>query len=67
MMGLMQINEKKKEIDIFAEQTKDKKEDIIEINGILGANDKEIIEKYAREKLGFGASNEQVYIDISGN
>lgn len=66
-MGLMQINEKKKENEIIANLYKDKKEDIAEINGILGANDKDIIKKYAEEKLGFGAPNEQVYIDISGN
>jgi hypothetical protein len=60
------INEKKNELLKLQNDLNAKRNDIEEVNGLLSAKDDEIVEKYAREKLGYGAVGEKVYIDISG-
>ncbi len=45
-----------------------KKNDIEELNVILNSDsNKELIEKAARERLGYIYPNEEIYIDVSGN
>lgn len=45
-----------------------KKNDIEEINTMLNSDsNKELIEKAARERLGYIYPNEEIYIDVSGN
>ncbi len=55
----------------LAELEKVKAEKISQIDYLTtlleGGNDSEIIEKAARERLGYVYADEQVYIDISGN
>lgn len=55
----------------LAELEKVKAEKISQIDYLTslleGGNDNEIIEKAARERLGYVYADEQVYIDISGN
>ena len=73
-MVLTLINEGKKLETLKAEESKLKEEKIslelsIKETRELLASDShaEIIEKAAREKLGFVYSDEEIYIDISGN
>ena len=55
----------------LAQREKVKAEKISQINRLTalleGGNENEIIEKAARERLGFVYADEQVFIDISGN
>lgn len=45
-----------------------KKNEIEEISAMLNSDsNKELIEKAARERLGYIYPNEEIYIDISGN
>ena len=61
------LNESKKERDELKEQYNQEVNDINELRSMLKSesNDK-IIEKAARERLGYIYSDEQVFIDISG-
>ncbi len=60
-----------KEQNSLAELEKVKKEKISQIDYLTSllesGNESEIIEKAARERLGYVYSDEQVFIDISGN
>ncbi|MBE6904078.1 MAG: septum formation initiator family protein [Ruminococcaceae bacterium] len=66
MAGFVKVNEKKKEIEQLDNQIKEQQYENAQINDMLEANDLELIERYAREKLGYGYPNEKVYIDIAG-
>lgn len=62
------LAEKKSERDSYLEQKNQMEVDIKELQVMLEdeSNDK-IIEKAARERLGYIYSDEQIFIDISGN
>lgn len=66
MTGFVNLNRKKSEIKELEKQIKSQKTANAEINDLLKADDLELIERYARDKLGYGYANEKVYIDISG-
>lgn len=62
------LNESKVELEILKSQYKNEQESIEELKSLL--NDEtgtQIIEKAARERLGYVYSNEQIFIDISGS
>ena len=53
---------------MLSEQRDEKQAQINELKTLLDAGDEErIVEKAARERLGYVYANEQVFIDISGN
>ena len=62
------LNESKKEREELKEQYNQQINDIEELRSMLesDSNDK-IIENAARERLGYIYSDEQIFIDISGN
>ena len=62
------LNDSKKEREVLKEQYNQEVNDIEQLRSMLEAesNDK-IIEKAARERLGYIYSDEQIFIDISGN
>ena len=62
------LSESKKERDALKEQYNQQLNDIEQLKAMLESesNDK-IIEKAARERLGYIYSDEQIFIDISGN
>ncbi len=54
--------------DEYLQVESQKKNDIEEIKAILNSDsNKELIEKAARERLGYIYPNEEIYIDVSGN
>ncbi len=62
------LNESKSRLNSLKEEYKTTQNDIEELKAML--NDElntEIIEKAARERLGYIYSDEQIFIDISGN
>lgn len=62
------LNDKRKTLAELNEQLKNQQNDVEELRTMLDAeSDKQIIEKAARERLGYIYSNEQVFIDYSGN
>ncbi len=62
------LDEKKDELAALKEQQSEISNDIEELRILLESDsDKAIIEKAARERLGYIYSNEQVFIDVSGN
>ena len=62
------LNESRKELEALNEQYATTLNDIEEYRALLSSySDKEIIEKAARERLGYVYSDEQIFIDISGN
>lgn len=62
------LNESQKTLEKLKEQYKTEQNDIMELKALLESDsDNQIIEKAARERLGYIYSNEQVFIDISGN
>ncbi len=62
------LNDKKKELEILNEQYTAQQNDVEELRSMLNSDsNKQIIEKAARERLGYIYSNEQVFIDYSGN
>lgn len=65
---LSTLNESKSQLALLEEQYAAEKNTIEELRTIL-ENDEDyaIIEKAARERLGYVYSDEQVFIDISGN
>ena len=67
MAGFVSINQKKSEISKLSDEIKVQKNTNAEIDDTLKSDDKDLIEKYARDKLGYGSDGEQVYIDISGH
>ena len=61
-------NEKKKERDVLLLQKNQLMNDIDAMKSLLDSDSNaELIEKAARERLGYIYSNEQIFIDISGN
>ena len=62
------LNESKAELKELEAQMKQEKNDIEELRAMLNSDsDDKLIEKAARERLGYIYSNEQVFIDISGS
>ena len=62
------LNDSKAELKQLEEQMKQEENDIEELRAMLSADsDAKLIEKAARERLGYIYSNEQVFIDISGD
>lgn len=62
------LNDSMTELDTLKLQYQNKQEAIEELKVMLkDESNKQIIEKAARERLGYIYSDEQVFIDISGN
>lgn len=65
---LTTLNESKAQLALLEEQYATEKNTIEELRTMLeNESDYAIIEKAARERLGYVYSDEQVFIDISGN
>lgn len=65
---LSELNKSRQELAQLEAQHTQISEDIEEYKALLNSDsDKEIIERAARERLGYIYSDEQVFIDISGN
>ena len=58
---------KKSELNALEARRDEISAQIDELTALLGSSEKEIVEKAARERLGYVYSDEQVYIDNSGN
>jgi cell division protein FtsB len=67
--GLLgKLNESKAKLQELKLEYEQKENTIAELKALLNAeDDSKIIEKAARERLGYIYSNEQVFIDISGS
>ena len=62
------LNESRKELDDLKAQYAAEQNDIDELRAMLeDGSEAKIIEKAARERLGYVYPDEQVFIDISGN
>ena len=62
------LNQSRKELDKLKEQYAEEQNDIEELRAMLeDGSESKIIEKAARERLGYIYPDEQVFIDISGN
>ena len=62
------LNDKRKELAALNEQLAAQQNDVEELRSMLDEDsNKQIIEKAARERLGYIYSNEQVFIDYSGS
>lgn len=62
------LNESRKELDALKEQYAAEQNDIDELRAMLeDGSEAKIIEKAARERLGYVYPDEQIFIDISGN
>lgn len=62
------LNDKRKELELLNEQYTAQKNSVEELRLLLNSDsDKQIIEKAARERLGYIYANEQVFIDYSGS
>ena len=62
------LNESRKELEALKEQYAAEQNDIDELRAMLeDGSEAKIIEKAARERLGYIYPDEQVFIDISGN
>lgn len=62
------LNEKQKELELYKAELEQRVNDVEELKELLSADsDTQLIEKAARERLGYVYSNEQIFIDISGN
>lgn len=62
------LSESRAELAQLKEQLEEEENDIEELRAMLEADsDTQLIEKAARERLGYIYSDEQVFIDISGN
>lgn len=62
------LNESKSRLDSLKKEYKTTQNDIEELKSMLKDElNTEIIEKAARERLGYIYSDEQIFIDISGN
>lgn len=62
------LNDKRQTLAELKEQLSNQQNDVEELRAMLNAeSDKQIIEKAARERLGYIYSNEQVFIDYSGS
>lgn len=58
---------KKSELNALETRRNEISAQIDELTALLGSSEEEIVEKAARERLGYVYSDEQVYIDNSGN
>ena len=69
LVGLLNdLTSKKSELNALNEELKTKQADVEELKNLIDNGSKEqIIEKAARQRLGFVYSNEEIYVDISGN
>ncbi len=62
------LREKQQELATLKLEYDQRVNDVEELKALLSAeSDTELIEKAARERLGYVYSNEQIFIDISGN
>jgi len=62
------LNESRAELKALEEQKAVKQTEIDELKKLLDSGSKEeLIERAARERLGYVYSDEQIFIDISGN
>ena len=62
------LTEGKRKLDEYNAQIADTERKINEYKELLAeGNEKAIIEKAARDRLGYVFADEQVYIDVSGN
>lgn len=62
------LNENKAKLESLKQEYTEKENDIEELKALLNSDsDKQIIEKAARERLGYIYTDEQVFIDISGS
>ena len=62
------LNDSRAELNALKEQKAVKQTEIDELKKLLESGSKEeIIERAARERLGYVYSDEQIFIDISGN
>ena len=62
------LNEKQKELELYKVELNQRINDVDELKELLNSDSNtELIEKAARERLGYVYSNEQIFIDISGN
>ena len=62
------LNKSRKELDALKEQYAAEQNDIEDLRAMLeDGSESKIIEKAARERLGYIYPDEQVFIDISGN
>ena len=62
------LSEQKAELAALELEYAAQKSEIAELKALLNADtDTQIIEKAARERLGYIYSNEKVFVDISGN
>ena len=62
------LSESKEQLSLLEQQYAAEQNDIEELKAILNSEDNsDIIEKAARERLGYIYSDEQIFIDISGN
>lgn len=69
LAGLLnKLNESKAKLNKLKEEYKTEQNDIAELKTLLSeGSETRIIEKAARERLGYVFSDEQVFIDISGS
>lgn len=68
LCGLMkELVSKKSELNALEMRRNEINAQIDELTALLGGSEAEIVEKAARERLGYVYSDEQVYIDNSGN
>ncbi len=58
---------KKSELNALEARRNEINAQIDELTALLSGSEEEIVEKAARERLGYVYSDEQVYIDNSGN
>lgn len=62
------LNESLKELEALKEQLATEQNEVKELKALLAAeDDTPLIEKAARERLGYVYSDEQIFIDISGD
>ena len=62
------LNESLKELETLKEQLATEQNEVKELKALLAAeDDTPLIEKAARERLGYVYSDEQIFIDISGD
>ena len=62
-----QLVSKKSELNLLEERRNQMNAQIEELTALLNGSEEEIVEKAARERLGYVYVDEQVYVDNSGN
>ncbi len=63
-----ELSVKNKELSQLNSQKAAKQLDVDNLKKLLNSgSDKDIIEQAARQRLGFVYSNEEIYVDVSGN